>query len=218
MRARQEVYDGQEIFHQGAAVLAGAGLFAKFLGAVFRIPLTYLIGSEGMGLYQMAYPIYSFLLVTSSAGLPVAISKMVSEKIALDDYAGAQRFQDIFAFTCRYWHINIGAAVFIQRRCCKGCWQSNAVYSILAIAPACSLFQLYHPLGIFQNAVYESTAISQVIEQMGKLILGLWLASYWVKRGVEFGAAGAMLGVTLSEVMALALLLGIYRRKNRNPG
>jgi stage V sporulation protein B len=57
------------------------------------------------------------------------------------------------------------------------------------------------------------TAISQVIEQMGKLILGLWLASYWVKRGVEFGAAGAMLGVTLSEVMALALLLGIYRRK-----
>ena len=72
---------GRKSFIKGAAVLAGAGLFAKFLGAVFRIPLTYLIGSEGMGLYQMAYPIYSFLLVTSSAGLPVAISKMVSEKI-----------------------------------------------------------------------------------------------------------------------------------------
>ncbi|NLB42898.1 MAG: oligosaccharide flippase family protein, partial [Clostridiales bacterium] len=68
-------------FVKGAAILAAAGLISKFIGAMFRIPLTNLIGTVGMSYYSMAYPIYSVLLVISSAGIPTAISKMVAENI-----------------------------------------------------------------------------------------------------------------------------------------
>ena len=69
-----------ESFLRGAAVLTVAGLIVKLLGAFYRIPFTRLVGSEGIGLYQMAYPIYTALLAVSTAGIPVAVSFMVAEK------------------------------------------------------------------------------------------------------------------------------------------
>ena len=74
-----------------AAVLAAAGLIVKILGAFFRIPLTNWIGAVGMANYAPAYAIYSVLLVVSTAGLPVATSKMVSERCALGQYREAER-------------------------------------------------------------------------------------------------------------------------------
>ena len=76
---------------KGATILAVAGIIAKILGACFRIPLTNLIGAEGMSYYGAAYPVYSFFLILSIAGLPVAISRMVSERIALEDYKNAHK-------------------------------------------------------------------------------------------------------------------------------
>ena len=76
---------------RGAAVLGAAGLLVKLLGAVFRIPLQALIGEEGMAYYGYAYPLYSLFLVIATAGIPVAISRLVSEKIAVKDYEGAHR-------------------------------------------------------------------------------------------------------------------------------
>ena len=76
---------------KGTAILGIAGIFVKILGAVFRIPLTALIGTEGMAYYGYAYPLYSLFLVIATAGIPVAISRMVSEKIAYNDFSGAQR-------------------------------------------------------------------------------------------------------------------------------
>ena len=74
---------------KGATILAVAGIISKILGAIFRIPLTNLIGAEGMSYYGVAYPVYSFFLVLATAGLPVAISRMVSERIAIGDYRNA---------------------------------------------------------------------------------------------------------------------------------
>ena len=207
---------GKRSFVRGAAVLACAGLLSKFLGAIFRIPLTYVIGSEGMGLYQMAYPIYSFLLVTSSAGLPVAISKMVSEKIALNDYAGAHRVFRASLFLLAGIGILTSVLLFsFSGAVARAVGNPNAVYSILAIAPGLFFVSVLSAFrGYFQGMQHMNpTALSQVVEQVVKLVLGLWLASRWVIWGVIFGAAGAMLGVTLSEVPAHALLLGIYWRK-----
>ena len=65
-------------FAKGAAILAGAGIICKILGAVYRIPLAGIIGTTGIAYYQIAYPIYSALLVVSSAGIPTAISKLVA--------------------------------------------------------------------------------------------------------------------------------------------
>ena len=78
-------------FLQGAAVLAAAGLVVKVLGAAFKIPITNLIGDTGMASFIPAYNVYNFFLVFSTAGIPVAISKMVSENIAFGKYREAHR-------------------------------------------------------------------------------------------------------------------------------
>ena len=83
--------DNRGKFIKGAAVLAAAGLFTKILGAVFRIPLTGLIGADGLSYYNVAYAVYSALVVMSTAGLPIAISKMVSEHIAKKEYRYAHK-------------------------------------------------------------------------------------------------------------------------------
>ena len=70
-------------FLKGAFTLAIAGLMVKIIGAVYRIPLYSILGSEGMGLFQYAYPIYAIMLTVSSAGLNVAISKAVAERWVL---------------------------------------------------------------------------------------------------------------------------------------
>ena len=72
-------------FVAGAAILGVAGLIVKIIGAVYRIPLANIVGPEGMAYYEVAYPYYSWLLVISSAGLPTAVSKLVSERIAIGD-------------------------------------------------------------------------------------------------------------------------------------
>ena len=82
---------GKKTFLKGAAVLGIAGLLTQVLGAVFRIPLANIIGTEGMAYYGAAYTIYVFLLVFSTNGAPAAISKMTSERIALGKYKDAHR-------------------------------------------------------------------------------------------------------------------------------
>ena len=74
---------------KGAAILAGMGFVSKIIGAVYTIVSSNIIGTHGMAYYSTAYPVYTFLLAVSSAGLPVAISKMVSERVALNDYQAA---------------------------------------------------------------------------------------------------------------------------------
>lgn len=81
----------QKSFVQGAALLGAAGLIVKIIGAIFRIPFANAVGPEGACYYDAAYPYYSFLLVISSSGLPTAISKQVSERVALGDHAGQRK-------------------------------------------------------------------------------------------------------------------------------
>ena len=78
-------------FIKQAVILAAASLLVRFLGFVYRLPLTNMIGDEGNAIYAGGYYIYTFLLILSSAGLPAAISKLVSERIALKQYRNAHR-------------------------------------------------------------------------------------------------------------------------------
>ncbi|MBM7582458.1 stage V sporulation protein B [Caldicoprobacter guelmensis] len=202
-------------FVEGAAILAFAGLLVKVLGAIFRIPLTYIIGPEGMGLYQMAYPIYSFLLVISSAGLPVAISKMVSERMAYGNYLGAYR---VFKVSLRLLTC-LGLSTSMILMALSGVISNalgnpKSVYSILAIAPALFFVSVLSAFrGYFQGMqIMGPTALSQIVEQAGKLFMGLLLAWLFVRKGIEFGAAGAVLGVTLGEIAAFLLLIGLYKK------
>jgi stage V sporulation protein B len=205
-------------FVKGAAILAAAGLLSKFIGAMFRIPMMNIIGSTGIGYYQMAYPYYSFLLIVSTAGIPTAISKLVAENIALRNYRAAHR---VFQISVRLM-LFIGVSTFIffaagSRLTARLMGKEEAFYSILAISPSLIFVTLISSFrGYFQGMQYMTpTALSQIIEQLGKLILGLWFASLYIPMGPEYGAAAAVVGVTLAEAAALVLLMGMYRRKRK---
>lgn len=96
-------------FVQGAAVLAVAGLLVKVLGAIFRIPLGNMIGTEGMANYNPAYYVYNFFLILATAGIPVAISRMVSERASFGQFGEAHR---VFKIS-RSLMLVIGGASFI---------------------------------------------------------------------------------------------------------
>ena len=206
-------------FVAGAAILGFAGLIVKIIGAFYRIPLTNMIGTEGMGIYQVAYPIYSTLLVISTSGIPTAISKMVAEKTAVGDYRNAHRiFQVAFRVLLIIGLLTSAVMLAGNRLIAQGLGDEMAAASIMAIAPALffvSLLSAYR--GYFQGLQrMVPTAASQVVEQIGKLAIGLYLAyQMYLTGGPAAGAAGALLGVTLSEVAALVLLIGMY---NRNKG
>lgn len=206
-------------FVKGAAILAAAGLLVKVLGAVFRIPLSNLITTDGMANYQVAYPIYAYLVVISTAGLPAAISRMVSARVTLGDYKGAHK---VFATALKMLLI-IGvvssiALYFLADVVANGAGIPTAALGVKLISPSLffvAVLSAYR--GYFQGLQnMVPTATTQIVEQIIKLGAGLALASLWVSRGVEFGAAGALLGVSLSEVGALVLVIGYYNRKKKD--
>ncbi len=204
----------QKSFVAGAAILGFIGLIVKAIGAVFRIPLGNLITEDGMAYYQAAYPTYVFLLAIASAGMPVAISKMVSERIALNDYKGAN---DVFRKALRsLLLIGVVASVLmvlLSNPIANIVGIPESSYSFIAIAPSLffvAVISAYR--GYFQGLQMMSpTAFSQLIEQAGKLGLGLYFAYLWKDYGLEYGAAGAMLGVTISEILAFIFMLAVYR-------
>ena len=205
-------------FVKGAAVLAVAGIIAKLFGALFRIPLINIIGTEGIGLYQLAYPIYSFLLIVSTAGIPTAISKLVAEKIALKNHREAHR---VFVISVKLM-LAIGITIFIifsvgSRMVARILGSERAFYSILVISPCLVFVSLLSAFrGYFQGMQnMVPTALTQILEQVGKLALGLFFASLFISKGPEYGAAAAVAGVTLSEAGALVTIILIYRKKRR---
>ena len=99
---------------QGATILAIAGVMCKVLGGIFRIPLTNMIGAEGQSYYGAAYPVYQLFYTIATAGFPVAISRMVSERVARNDYINADKSFKIALQTC----FGISAIVFAI--CCFG--------------------------------------------------------------------------------------------------
>ena len=203
-------------FVQGAAILGIAGLLVKIIGAVYRIPLANIVGKLGMSYYEVAYPYYSWLLVISSAGLPTAISKLVSERIALGDIVGAKR---VFRSAMRLLFI-IGAVTTLLLFFASGGIASlsgaaPAKYSLMALSPALffvSIMCAYR--GYLQGMqCMTGTALSQLAEQFIKLLVGFSLAALFVKTRPdrpELAAMGALIGVSVSELVALAVIFVYY--------
>jgi stage V sporulation protein B len=205
-------------FLRGAAVLGVAGLLVQVLGAIFRIPLGNIIGDEGMGYYQTAYPIYIFLLVFSTNGAPAAISKMTSERVALGHYSEAHRvfklsFILMFALGIAASSIFFFGAEFIV----NALKNPKAYYAMISIAPAL----LFVPImavfrGYFQGLQQmEPTAVSQLAEQAVRVAVGLTLAAVLVPKGIEYAAAGATVGTSVGPIAGVIVLVIIYysRRK-----
>ena len=194
---------------KGATILALAGLVAKIIGVLYRIPLTNIIGSGGIGLYQMIFPLYVVLLTISSGGLPVAISKVVASRVASGDEAGAKKVLRVSLVSLS--SIGIVAAVLLftlSRTIATLQGNELATLGYKAIAPAIVLVAVIACFrGYFQGKQNMlPSAISQIVEQVFKLGVGLLLAFLLLPRGVEYAVFGALIGVSVSEVFALLAL------------
>ncbi len=206
---------------KGAAVMAAAGFIVKLLGAVFRIPLANMIGSIGMANYYPAYSMYSFMLVFATAGLPVAISKMVSERYAVGQFREAER---VFRLS-RTLMMIIGVIGFIVLFFCNELIADliNLPGSALAMR-ATSVALLLVPImssyrGYFQGMQeMRPTAMSEVAEQSFRVIFGLMMAYLMLQSQFEIlgytaeqrGAAGGSFGASAGSIGGLAVMLIVY--------
>ncbi len=204
-------------FVKGALILGVAGLICKVIGAFFRIPLYNMLG-DGMQYYEAVYPFYSALLVISSAGLPTAISRMVAERVTVGDYAGAKVvFRKAQALLLGIGLVTTAAMLFGADYLAAMTVGEGAAISFRAMAPALLIVSLMCAYrGYLQGMqLMTGTAVSQVVEQAGKLIIGLTLVKLWMPRGLTYGAMGAVVGVTLSELIALIVIACFYLRRRK---
>ena len=209
-------------FIQGAVILAVSGIIVKLIGAVSRIYLSRLLGGEGIGLYQMAYPIYLLCLSISTAGLPVAISIMVSERNAIHDFLGGQRILKIalsvLTLTGLLFSVGLyfGSSVLIDHHIVR---DPRAYWSLIALAPAVFCATISATMrGYFQGLQNMTpTAVSEVIEQFIRVVTMIGLAIILLPKGLEFGAAGATFGAAPGAAAAILTLGWFYwhDRKHR---
>ena len=209
----------QSSFVRGAAILGAAGLIVKIIGALFRVPLANQVGPEGMSYYEVAYPYYSGLLVIASAGLPTAISKLVSERVTMRDYRGAREvFQTAQKLLCGIG-IMLGLLMFLLAKPLAASSGLDAAYlSFQAFAPALLFVSIMCAYRGYLQGMQQmtGTAVSQIVEQLGKLAIGLALAVKLLPKGPEYAAMGAIIGVTASELIALIVIWLMYRLKKRS--
>ncbi|MCL2017010.1 MAG: polysaccharide biosynthesis protein [Defluviitaleaceae bacterium] len=200
-------------FVKQAAILAAATLFVRFIGFLYRVPLTNLIGDEGNALYNAGFQFYSFLLVLSSAGLPAAIAKMVSERMARHEYRNAHRvFQAAMIVAVTFGFFGSVLLWFMAGYLSVWFGYPGSVYAIRAVSPAVLLVAIMAVFrGYFQgmnNTV--PTAVSQVVEQFFNAIFKIGLAFLFIEQ-LELAAAGATAGTGIGAFLGLMTLLGIYR-------
>lgn len=204
-----------------AAVLAAAGLIVKVLGAFFRIPLTNWIGAAGMANYAPAYAIYSVLLVISTAGLPVATSKMVSERYAVGQYKEAERVFKLSRMLMTIMGIAGTLIVLFGAEAIADIMHvPGSALAMQATAPALLIVPIMSAYrGYFQGQQnMNPTAVSQIMEQIFRVGVGLSLG-YVMMNGTLFadqydsgarGAAGGCFGASAGSIAGLATVLIIY--------
>lgn len=201
-------------FIKGAVILGAAGAISKVLGAVYRIPLARLLGGEGMGLYQMAYPIYTTILALATAGIPVAISILIARKKTAGVDGDSRRILRISVILLSLIGLVLSGIVFFASGFAARSilMQPKAALAIAAIAPAiffASLLSVFR--GYFQGHQWMvPTAVSQVVEQIFRVTFVLVFAFVLYSRGLEIAAAGATFGAVVGAMAGLVVLIGFY--------
>ena len=203
-------------FFGGAAILTASVIVVKLIGALYKIPLGGILSDAGFADFNTAYNIYSLLIIISTGGLPVALSKMVSEANAVGRGNQVKKvFSLALATFCVLGTISFCIMAFFPHQLADLMRDSHAAYSILALAPAvffiCPLSAFR---GYFQgHTLMTPTAVSQVIEALCKLVIGLALASLFMKQelGESVAAAGAILGVSVGCMLGALYVYFCYR-------
>lgn len=202
----------KQSFLGGAAILAAAVAVVKGIGFFYKIPLNNILGSEGKTYFDSAYQIYNVLLSISTAGLPLALSKLVSEAQA----RGRENEKRKLFSTAIWIFLFLGMAgfafMFFGTATVAGMLHNESAYwAIKALSPAVFCVCLLACMRGYTQGQgnMTPTAVSQVLEALSKLCIGLALAWYIVQLGwgEEYVAAGAILGVTIGTVLSMLFLI-----------
>jgi len=211
---------GANFFVRQAAILAAVGILARLLGFLYRIPLTDLIGDEGNAIYSIGYTVYNFFLIMSSAGLPAAISKLVSEKRAIGRHDQAHRIFFIALIMAATLGIISTAAIFLfAPQFTSFFGRPEATLALQMLAPTVFIFAIMATVrGYFQgmNSTVP-TALSQLIEQIFNAIFSIVLAhamwNFATQYGhsqIVYGAAGGTAGTTVGAIAGFIVISGLY--------
>lgn len=195
----------------GALVLSVGGVLAKIFSALYRIFLTRILGGEGIGLYQLVFPLYSLCVVLATAGLPMAISKVISKH---------QNCQTQIVKKCLMVTSVLALSLtLILTLCSKSLaglqGQKEIFICYIVLAPTIILISASSVLrGYFQGLNYFTpSTFANITEQFIKMVFGLILSASLIKISLLASIIGAMVAIVISELFSLALLL-IYFKRN----
>ena len=203
-------------FLKGAMILTIAGVIVKIIGAFSKVLVARILGGEGIGLYMMAYPIYQIIVSISAAGIPVAISIMIAEKLANRDMRGVQQ---VFNVSLRV--LTLVGIIFSVGLYASAEWlikwniitDSRALIPIQLLSPAIIVVTILSCFrGYFQGFQYMvPTGTSQVFEQIFRVGSMVGLAYYFIDSGLHLAAGGATFATFPGVLAGLIVLVYFYR-------
>ena len=213
----------RQSFLSGAAVLAGAVAVTKVLGALYKIPLGNLLDSRGMAHFYAAYNVYNLLLMLSTAGLPLAASRLVARSCALGQGRQARRVFHTALLLLGVTGLVFSAVMFLFPETIAGLLHDSAAAGVIRVlSPSVLCVCLTSAIRGYTQGMgnMTPTAVSQIIESACKLVIGLGLCALLLQRGSspETGAAGAIAGVTCGSVLGLLFLLWTLRHYGGRTG
>lgn len=210
----------KQSFMKGAAILSASTLLVKILGLLFSIPLANLISTEAMSSFYVAYNIFGIFLMLSTAGLPIAVSRMVGTA-----YAQGRRKEADQVFSVAFWlFFGIGllgclVMFFGSKQLAALQGFPGASHAIMALAPTMFFISVMSALrGYFQGrSNMVPTAVSQTIEAVTKVAIGVGLAVFILKRydSDDWAAVGAIIGVSISACLGTLYLVAYKLRQRR---
>ena len=232
----------KQTFLQGTAILAMATVLVKLMGFLFKVPLNNIIGEDGFGYFNTAYDVYNVLLMISTTGLPVAMSRMISQAQTLGNHAQIKRIYrtSLYVFLTIGIAGSLGMLLFCRQLSVMVTTNENSWAAIAALAPCVLLICLVSAYrGFFQGqSNMTPTSVSQIFEAVTRLVVGLGLAWLVMKltgeaavraQGIvlapgetaqDYGditlaAGGAILGVTLGSLISVIYLHHKFRQSNQ---
>ncbi|MBR1645867.1 MAG: polysaccharide biosynthesis protein [Selenomonadaceae bacterium] len=210
-----------EKFLKGTFILTIASFVVKVIGSLNWIFVSRILGGTGIGIYMLAFPIYFFAMTASQAGVPVAISIITAERVALNDIYGARRVFRISMLLMLLTGIIFSVLTYFSAR-----WlidlqfirDPRAYMSVVALAPTVFFVTfLASSRGYLQGwQRMTPTAVSQIVEQIFRVITMIVLANLLMPWGLEYAAAGASLGALAGAVTGLIVLVYFHIKLNRD--
>ena len=210
-----------ESFLKGTFILTIAGFVVKVIGSLNWIFVSRILGGEGIGLYQMAFPIYFFAMTVSQAGVPVAISIITAERVAVKDIYGAKRVFNVSMALMLVTGLVFSVLTYFAADWLID-WQfvrdARAYKSIVVLAPTVFFVTLLaSSRGYLQGwQRMTPTAVSQIVEQIFRVITMILLAELLLPWGLDYASAGASLGALAGAVTGLMVLVYFHWKLNRD--